>query len=402
MINKTSVLLNRFNLFKKCISILLPSSVIVLTAFVEPSIPQEVKGAGTSKIFLIKDLSSDNKLTVNVYKADSNPIEIIDLSGIDITGEGKSYLAGSYFGDTTPNFKLILLRKGYASIKLGSTALESERKEQEYAKSFKIGMWVDKPQPTKKNDEFDWFNFGKFAVIGLISLITFFGFKTTVDFLIQWIKRRPVDLVMLGLGSVGKSWIIARLINPDISETELQNILITNVANKMTVAKIAVGRHDVIPTYVDTAGGQPGGQVDAMLSKKNQSIWIIVLSTTDQSGVNFDSQDSEKINNSHLEKQLGSLILPLGLLESSFCKKPEMVILCIGKFDIFSDDPPGTKNARLAEEKLKNLFNKHTSQIKNACEKKGVKFVLILCSALKKDWKTEQIESCIKTALYPK
>jgi hypothetical protein len=105
MINKTSVLLNRFNLFKKCISILLPSSVIVLTVFVEPSIPQEVKGAGTSKIFLIKGLSSDNKLTVNVYKADSNPIEIIDLSDIDITGEGKSYLAGSYFGDTTGQFK---------------------------------------------------------------------------------------------------------------------------------------------------------------------------------------------------------------------------------------------------------------------------------------------------------
>jgi hypothetical protein len=100
-----------------------------LTVFVEPSIPQEAKGVGTSKIFLIKGLSSENKLTVNVYKADSNPIEIIDLSDIDITEEGKSYLNGSYFGDTTPNFKLILLKKGYASIKLGSTTSESEKKD---------------------------------------------------------------------------------------------------------------------------------------------------------------------------------------------------------------------------------------------------------------------------------
>jgi hypothetical protein len=391
---------NKLHLLKKCISIVLPSSMIALTFFVKPSISQKMKmrELGKSKIFLIERLSSDNKLTLKVYKADSNPIEIIDLSGLDITEEGKSFLNGSYFSDIIPDFKLNLLKAGHASIKLGSNALEAEENAQEQAKISKIGMWVE-PPPKK---DVDWLNVIKLIGGAVVGLGTLYGFKHIIDLLLKFLKCRPVDLIMLGLGSAGKSWIIARLMNPDISEAELIAINITNVATKITGATMPVGKYEVIPTYVDTAGGQPGSQIKVMSSKKNKSIWVIVLSTTDKNKVDYSSKDDDKINHSHLEQQLGYLRFPLEMLESSFCKKPEMVIVCIGKFDIFSEDPPATKNAKSAEEKLEKLFEKHISQVKGICRKKDVKFVLILCSALKKKWNTEQLESCVKTALYPK
>jgi hypothetical protein len=401
MVNRTAMLLNiSFCLFKKCMSIVLPGSVIALTFFVEPSISQEMMKPGSSKIFVIEQLSSDNKLTLKVYKADSNPVEIIDLSGLDITEEGKSSLNGSYYGDRSPDFKSMLLRKGYASIKLGSSVSEAEKNAQEQAKSSKLGKWAE-PLPNK-GFEINWLDALKLTGWLISAGIGACGVKATFDLLLKLFYCRPVDLIMLGLGSAGKTWIIARLMNPDISKGELDTLKITSVANRKTGTTMPVGKYEVIPTYVDTAGGQPGSQGKVMVSGKNKSIWVIVLSTTDKNGVYFDSNNDDKINNSHLDKQEGYLRFPLEMLELSICKKPEMVIICIGKFDIFSEDPPETKNAKLAEEKLKKLFEKHIYQINTTCEKQKITVIPVLCSALEKNWNTDRIEKCINTALYPK
>jgi hypothetical protein len=324
MSNRAFVSLNKFSLFKKCISILLPSSVIVLTVFIEPSISQEARGSGTSKIFVIEGLFPGNKLTVKEYKADPNSVEIIDLSNIDITEKGKQFLNGSYSGDKIPDFKLILLSRGYASIKSERTASEAEIKAQEQAKLSKIGVWAAKSiapiaaKTVTPSEEFGWLGLAKLIGAVPIGLVTLYGFKSTIDLLIKLFNSHHVDLIMLGLGSTGKSYIVARLLNPDIAMINLQSIVITQSSSKKSVPKISVGKYELFPTYVDTAGGQPGSQINVMFPKKNKIIWVIVLSSTDKNGVNFNSQDSEKVNQSYLDKQLGYIRFPLEILESSF------------------------------------------------------------------------------------
>lgn len=410
MVNRDFVSLNGFNLFKKCISILLPGSVLVLTFFVEPSISQEMRRSGTSKIFLIEDLSPDNKLTVKAYKADPNPVEIIDLSNIDITEKGKRSLTGSYFGDKIPDFKLMLLGRGDASIKSEQNASEAEMKAQEKAKLSKSGVWAAKPiipsaaKTVTPSEGFDWLGLAKLLGAGLIGLVTLYGFKSTIDLLIKLFNSHHVDLIMLGLGSTGKSYIVARLLNPDIAMINLQNIPITQASSKRSVPKINVGKYELFPTYVDTAGNQAGSQINVMFPKRNKSIWVIVLSSTDIKNVDFNSQNSEKINQPYIDKQLGYIRFPLEILESSFCKKPEKVIICIGKFDIFSQNPPNSdhQDAQLAEAQLKKLFEDHVNQVTKTCDKNKVKHEIVICSALKRDWGTKQIETSISSIFYPR
>ena len=81
---------------------------------------------------------------------------------------------------------------------------------------------------------------------------------------------------MLGLGATGKSWILARLRNREISQSELSNIKITNLSKPIKDKVIPVGSYDIIPTYRDTAGGKPGDQINAIFRKYRKSIWVLV------------------------------------------------------------------------------------------------------------------------------
>jgi hypothetical protein len=331
---------------KKIFSLFISISVIYLIASVQPSVSQQNIEPQPSKTFIFEKLSPDNKLFVKEYKFTFVTNQTVDLSNIDITDEGKSYLRRNFRSEKIPNFKLELLKQGYASIKSGSMASPEDKEAQNQAKSSSKGKWgnVVKPPsqttPPTKNDNWNFLDIIKnifFLVSGGASL---YGIKATIDNLIKLFKRRSVDLIMLGLGSTGKSWILARLRNPKISPTELSNIGITNLAKNTKDKAIPVGSYDIIPTYIDTAGGQPGNQINAIFRKYRKSIWVLVLSTTDKNKVSFDSQDADKINTLHINEQLGYIRFPLEVLESSYGNKPKMVIVCIGKFDIFSDDPP--------------------------------------------------------------
>lgn len=175
-----------------------------------PTTPQKMVKPSAMKVFIFENLSTDNQLSIETFEPTTNPIKIFDLSSIDITAEGISYLQKGFLRKYTPNFKLELLKLGYASIKVDSTASSEEKKAQEEAKKSGVGKWV------KPNENWDWNSIFENLqknfpwILGILFAAgSFYGGKPIIDFMIKFLMRRSVSFIMLGLGSSGKSWILA-------------------------------------------------------------------------------------------------------------------------------------------------------------------------------------------------
>lgn len=402
--------------------VLLTCSIIV---FSSPSIGQQAKDTFDSKMFRIVKIGSDDKLSIRNYTLSAEVINI-DLSELDLTDYARNYLSNGrlFTGESIPDFKLILLEKGYATLKTQKKHSAIYSKAQEDAEKAHVGIWKlptlpsQKPTPesASNSNNFNWSQFFGWLIGIIFTVVSLFGGSALIEYFNRWKRRNRVSLILVGRPATGKSWLWSRLIDPTISDAEQLRIM----RNPQTKKKIScqaklMGPYEITPVYTDVPGGDPGQQVDAFFQgkkvnngldrflKPNKSVWIIMLSTTPDEQVTFSSNDNLKIDRSYIDQQLGHLDLPIGIIKSNDTPSPCMVILCMSKFDLFSSTPPNIdQNSKNAQSMLSNTFGKHIEAIKDTCKGKGIPFEIIFCSASKENWGAEKILGYVERALLNK
>jgi hypothetical protein len=254
-----------------------------------------------------------------------------------------------------------------------------------------------------------------YAVISIFIAVTgWFGGSALIKAIRDWRRRHQVPLIFLGRPSTGKSWMWRRLVDPDVAPHELEKIARSDVSvKKKTPQRKPLGRYEIIPIYIDTPGGQAGQQVNSLLEETGflkklrriliptKSVWIIMLATTPEIQINRNSPDDKKIDKLYIEQQLGHLDLPLGILSSTQKPKPQMVITCIGKFDLFAEHDSKAKSSGPARTQVESIFLRHISRIKKECKDQVIPFELVICSALE-GWGTMEIWRHIENAIFSK
>lgn len=391
------------------------------------------------------------KLTYKVFKQieDHN----VDLSGLVIWSEAPTtlYVSISEGEDPDSTVRLSLVRNGYATLKDSSTASDDYIKAQQYAKEQGNGIWkkeLPKPTPVNVNPPTQGAPVGSFPspiltptakesptsqpTTGipwsrLKDFVVFWGgFGVLVAglvgltfFIVAFLNKRRLFLIMLGSRSSGKTTVYKRMFHPFSQPEECVTPRATIQTDK-TVSSQSVnwGKYVVSPIYVDTAGGQYGEQINSLIKrdrifrklvKPSRFVWIIVLATCQDSRITKAHADGDKLSSSFVSEQLGHLSLPLSILQSPkkpilsalmslagySWSNPDMVIACINKSDLYLQN----QNDREGKLRLASFFNGHLGQIKQACSVSRTKFNSCIVSACE-GWDTSQIRDLIERDIY--
>jgi hypothetical protein len=396
----------------------------------EPTNPNQ-----SPKIYWVERITPDGQLILQEYSVSST--QTLDFPDLEIWSErlGRRDPFSMYMG-TIPDFKLRLLEQGYARLKDETSASREYVEAQKTAKAAGYGMWPEpkvNPQPSLIPQEtpfpspaptaeatpvaestpflqilrdLPWRTILKIFVV-ILGLV---GLPAIVKVLVQWRRRHLVYLIFVGLQSTGKTWLWNRISDPDITEEELGKIEKTDLMlKKKAPRKKPMGKYEIIPVYYDIAGGQAGKQVTTLLDGNRRfqklrkflvprkSVWILMLATTQDKTVDFNSPSDKKVDPLFISEQLGHLYLPLGIATSEVTTKPEMVITCIGKFDIFADNNPNDAHAK---EHLEEIFRPHINRIRDDCKRMRIPTEKVFCSA-RKAWGTDKVLRHLEKALYP-
>lgn len=388
------------------------------------------------KIFWIERITADGRLILREY--DFRSTRSLNVPEIEIWSKklDTEDPSGFFYWDAEPDLKYTLLRQGLARLKDPTSASIEYIDAEIEAKSKRIGIWADPPQSSNppppsspdpssspSSDEthrsfvdkiinWNWKEIGSILIKVILGAITLYGGAAFIKLVTDWRKRHKVPIKFVGLSSTGKSWLWRRLVDPDISDKELEEIDITEFAiDKKEAKPKPMGRYEIFPVYTDMPGGKPGIQVTKLLEGKNKfrrlrrflipskSVWIMMLATTPEKSVERDSDLEQKINSDYIVEQLGHLNLPLGILAAEGTPKPQMVITCIGKFDLFADNSSSDSSSKEARILLEKLFQRHISRIKEECAKQGIPSEILFCSA-RKGWGANDILRHISKALF--
>jgi hypothetical protein len=384
--------------------------------------PEPTKDDQYQRIWWADGVTPDGKIIIKGYERSSNFTR--DLDGLEIWQDklGKDNPLKHFYWNTEPDWKLELLSEGAARLKDESKAAQQYIDAQNKAKNSRLGLWaaIPKPSPSEQIQQKDveqssGISLGAiiFGVISIILAVTgWYGGAALIQLIREWRRRHQVPLIFLGRPSTGKSWLWRRLVEPDVTLGELQSILRTETGLKKKMPRSKpLGRFEVVPIYIDTPGGRSGEQVNRLLEEKGllkwlrrvliptKSIWLIMLATTPEKNVNRNSPDDQKIDQAYIEQQLGHLDLPVGMLASSRTPKPQMVITCIGKFDLFSEHSSTDSSSGQVRERLQNVFGRHTSRIELECENQHVPHRLVMCSA-RQGWGANEVWRHIENAVF--
>jgi hypothetical protein len=242
----------------------------------------------------------------------------------------------------------------------------------------------------------------------LMSLISFWGGLSAAIVAGAWVlkqairasRRVEVSLLLLGPKSAGKTWLWARLDNPEIAVADLEKLNPTPSVQqtRKPIHPRLMGRFEVYPVYIDVPGGEPGRHHEQMTKKRflkrNKCIFMLTLSTTP------DVADKDNtINQKFIDEQLGYVSLPLALITSANSIKPAMCMVVITKFDLFSDREPKHAGSSSAISKLYAFFQPHIARLEQACKTRNVPFEVMYCSA-RDGWGIDSIYNRLEKSLF--
>ncbi|MFH0988860.1 MAG: hypothetical protein V1799_02470 [bacterium] len=363
-----------------------------------------------SKYFWVEKISKDGSILLREYRYGST--STLSFPDIELW-QNKLGIQDPLrlLWSKEPDLRLTLLSLGYAKLRNKDSAPSEYLKAQNDAIAQHVGMWAEQSNP--EPPDINWGEFLKSFLAILGALVTLLGIPEIIKLIRAWRKRRRLDLVFLGRRSTGKTWIWNKLVDRDISLIELEKIESNIISKRKTSpTRMPMGDFVVVPIYIDTPGGNVGEQVNVMMEDKRRfqwlynivapkkSVWIILLSTTEDRRVTKDSNHEIKYDQDFIEQQFGSLDLPIGILSSRRGIKPEMVILCISKFDLYASHCDPLDNETLESQKeLSKVFLRHIERVKSECENKHVPYKLIFCSALRY-WNIDEINHLIKITLF--
>ena len=364
-------------------------------------------------------LMPDGKLMVRKYEVKIKTE--VDLSGLEIWNGalGKDDPFDSIYW-TEPDWKLEMLRRGFARLKDERNAQAKYVEAQTNAKNARHGLWSSLPapplpSPSLPEPESRWGTLKKafyVVVVVVFGVTSWFGGSAIIKLIRDWRRRHRVPLILLGRPSTGKTWLYTRLIDPDVSTQELRTIRRSDVATRKKMPKSKpMGRYEIIADYYDNPGNKPGYQVDRLLEEKGflkrigrlliptKSVWMITLATTPDVSVSNNSPAEAKVDEAYIREQLGHLDLPLGMLSSKRTPKPQMVITCINKFDLFAERDAKDSTSENAENSLRSIFLPHIKRVEEECKSQRIPFKLVMCSALR-GWGAPEVWKQVEKAIF--
>jgi hypothetical protein len=328
-----------------------------------------------------------------------------------------------------PDFKIVLLQAGLAQLKNPETAEEKYRNAQAQAQKENKGIWYKSPTPTpevktpeptlspqisstvesSKESEssilwnnvvyilsviwefiWRWINYG--IVGAVISFLLYLGY-------LRFYVERRVRLLVIGKPSAGKTALLIRILNPKMDRQSIINLSPTKAAEKIIVKKpIRHGKFEIYPRMTDVPGSNVSTVWDELLRSRftRSHILLVTLATTETNQRINDNAYDEK----YLNIQLGYIqALIEGAMGARKTRKPKVVIFFLNKFDLFSSYPPNDSGGFQAKTDFENIFKEHIASGMSALSKAGIKFHVIIGSALE-NWNCDLIIEMAGNDLY--
>lgn len=427
------------------LSLSLPAVMLISLIVVTVTLAQQPPQKG-----YISELVTEDELIYRIYTYSETLT--LDLSDLELWSDivGKDPIGMIYWQE--PDFRLILLQEGLARLRNESSASEQYVSAQNQAQADGLGMWfvpptstptvapsptwtrtptprpeltatpTSQPMPTSTAtpsptpsigemfqgavSNIPWDRVGRTA----IAVIGFLGAIEFMRLIVSFYRRHRVTLIILGEKSTGKTWLWTRLKNKNAKLTDMPVDNVTTEVEQHRLGMITMGDYKIYPKLVDLPGRPESTQADWLidnrrlhflrrLSVRQKRVWIIVLATTQQKTATRDSAESIKINTRFMDQQLGYLALPMGLLGAKGIRRPECVVVCVAKVDLFMTHDPQLNPSDPALERLAEMFGEHIRRVKTDCAHLGIPFVHEFVSA-KEGWGRASLMEAIQSALY--
>jgi hypothetical protein len=213
--------------------------------------------------------------------------------------------------------------------------------------------------------------------------------------------QRKVNMTVIGLRSAGKSAVLRRFGDPDVSEAA-----IASMSPSLTSETAAwrnpkpLGRYEVHANYKDNPGESWGEFFNALASSGfGTNIVVLVISPTDNKNADKDNW----MNPSFVSEQLGlAKALIGGYLDVRYASGPALIIIFLNKFDLVSDRAPDDPLAFPQVTAFTSVFDPFLKLdvIKRHQRSSPRPIVRVIIGSALKGWGTKGIMSSIEDLLY--
>lgn len=354
-------------------------------------------GASERRMTCVVEIRED-KLIYETYMSKGH--NEYDLSGLavskEIIGKGDPFKQ-MFWG--VPDFKTILLKNGYASLKQTETAEPSHIAAQKKAKSEKKGQWSGSAETLTKALQVIkslsikiWHLLLRWLPV-LIS-IGVVGYVASYLYKKFYIQRR-LKLLIIGEPSAGKTALYLRLLDPEIERKKILELAPTKAMQRIERKTfIPKGKFELYPSVSDVPGSAFSTVWDEFGKVRSHAI-IVVLAPTDK-----NTRNPMVIDEKYIYTQLGYVQAYIeGGIGSHITKRPRMIIIFVNKFDLFCDVSPGDSAAESAQKSLEKIFKDHIESARMAGKKVGIPVHVVFGSALE-SWSCNRVLDLVGNHLY--
>lgn len=310
--------------------------------------------------------------------------EPVDLSGVEILLDNNKMIPISsdiIFDDNA--IKQMLIDMGYAKATKEDSDVSEEKNTIEKEHLFTDDNEIILHHGIKKIYDFLMSQTWKIIKWLIVSAI---GISTIFSLIVNILRRKRINIVFMGSVSSGKTTLIRRLVDPNINESKLINeITPTELANSIKGKRIAVGKKDIYPSWVDNPGNDLGAMIDDVVGKgkvlfaKNVGVYVLAPSP---------SYNSTNIINEYKAREITRALTTIkAIKKAESIRTPEKIVLFINKMDlIYCDENDFYRNIK----KVKKSYmkdNDYDELIEIVDE-------VIVGSALR-NWEIDTLLNCI-------
>lgn len=308
-----------------------------------------------------------------------------------------------------------ILSSGRAQLIDEANATESERAAQALAQEGAVGMWSESdPDPEQETREggsdqeeahtlvaaWNWLYDTARRLWGLAFAGGFIALA--VSRVIARRHNRTFKALIVGSTSAGKTALHEAWRNPDIPAEKLLRTKPTAQRDKSKhPSPVVYGRYSIYPEVTDSPGSMPGIVLEDTSSLKRRRLMIVVLAPTRANEI-AQSENGAIFESEYIAEQRGYVTgLIRGVLTARTTRKPELVVVFLSKFDLYSKYPPDDSRGQAKKKTFEDAFAPHISSLKQDCSKKKIRFGVVVGSAVRR-WNIDDLESLVKQTLYPR
>ena len=265
--------------------------------------------------------------------------------------------------------RIFLLENGLAKLSDLGIAEDDEIEAQDKAKKNNNGLWREGTDANKRSLH-SIFNtiyvaLDHYIIIALVRIIMFIGIGGLFFRLYKWICKlirsiNRVDVVLMGGIASGKTTIIRRLKNPNMSAEKLQAMVTSTKSREVSrVEMVRSGGKSIHLHCIDN----PGNDISAMLdetrkfkltgSSKNVVVFIISFGA------------DNKIDNEYINQQMMRASIMMQIIKKSKAlSKNTPVVVFFNKCDLIHDDRAQGYFRDGTYDKVKSVFSDWSEDLK--------------------------------------